>query len=65
MFARQDKEATTQARNYLAGYPPSSPSMALFKEGIVVHMIPRHQIEGRLPQQIAQELIEMFDAYCN
>ena len=64
VFAGQDQEATAQARNYLAGYPPSSPSMALFKDGVLVHMIPRHQIEGRMPQQIAQELIEVFDTFC-
>jgi len=64
VFAGQDKEATAQARSYLAGYPPSSPSMALFKDGVLVHMIPRHQIEGRMPQQIAQELINAFDTFC-
>jgi putative YphP/YqiW family bacilliredoxin len=64
VFAGQDMDATAQARSYLAGYPPSSPSMALFKDGVLVHMIPRHQIEGRMPQQIAQDLIEIFDSFC-
>jgi putative YphP/YqiW family bacilliredoxin len=64
VFAGQDAEATAQARSYLAGYPPSSPSMALFKDGRLVHMIPRHQIEGRMPQEIAQELIEIFETHC-
>jgi putative YphP/YqiW family bacilliredoxin len=64
VFAGQDAEATAQARSYLAGYPPSSPAMALFKEGRLVHMIPRHQIEGRMPQEIAKELIEVFKVHC-
>jgi len=64
VFAGQDAEATRHARSYMPGYPPSSPSMALFKDGILVHMIPRHQIEGRMPDQIASELREAFDAFC-
>ncbi len=64
VFAGQDSEATRQARSYMPGYPPSSPSMALFKEGKLVHMIPRHQIEGRLPEQIAGELRNAFDTFC-
>ena len=65
VFAGQDSEATAQARSYLAGYPPSSPSMALFRDGQLVHMIPRHEIEGRLPEQIAAELKTAFDNYCD
>ncbi len=64
VFAGQDAEATRHARSYMPGYPPSSPSMALFKDGVLVHMIPRHQIEGRMPDQIAGELREVFDAFC-
>ena len=64
VFAGQDAEATTQARSYLTGYPPSSPSMALFRDGQLVHMIPRHEIEGRMPEQIATELKTVFDSFC-
>ena len=64
VFAGQDSEATAKARSYLAGYPPSSPSMALFRDGQLVHMIPRHEIEGRLPQQIADELKGAFNSFC-
>jgi len=64
VFAGQDAEATTQARSYLTGYPPSSPSMALFRDGQLVHMIPRHEIEGRMPEQIAAELKNVFDSFC-
>jgi len=64
VFAGQDAEATRQARSYMQGYPPSSPSMALFKDGKLVHMIPRHQIEGRMPDQIAVELRNAFDTFC-
>jgi putative YphP/YqiW family bacilliredoxin len=64
VFAGQDDEATAQVRSYLAGYPPSSPSLALFKDGQLVHLIPRHQIEGRMPEQIASELTQIFNTYC-
>jgi putative YphP/YqiW family bacilliredoxin len=64
VFAGQDKEATARARSYIQGIPPSSPSFALFKDGKVVHFIPRHQIEGRTPEQIAAELISAFERYC-
>ena len=64
VFAGQDADATAQARSYLAGYPPSSPSMALFSDGQLVHMIPRHEIEGRMPEQIASELKGVFDNFC-
>jgi putative YphP/YqiW family bacilliredoxin len=64
VFAGQDKEATAQARSYIPDYPPSSPSIALFKEGQLVKMIQRHEIEGRLPEQIADELTRTFDTYC-
>jgi putative YphP/YqiW family bacilliredoxin len=64
VFAGQDKDATARARYFIPDFPPSSPSLALFKEGQVVHFVPRHQIEGRTPQEIAAELIKAFDHYC-
>jgi putative YphP/YqiW family bacilliredoxin len=65
VFAGQDQEATAQARSYIPGYPPSSPSMALFKDGQLVEMIQRHQIEGRTPEEIADNLTTAFDKHCN
>jgi len=65
VFAGQDQEATAQARSYIEGYPPSSPSMALFKDGTLVEMIQRHQIEGRMPEEIATDLTNAFDKHCN
>ena len=65
VFAGQDQEATTQARSYIEGYAPSSPSIALFKDGQLVEMIQRHQIEGRTPEQIASDLTNTFDKHCN
>jgi putative YphP/YqiW family bacilliredoxin len=64
VFAGQDQEATAQARSYMSDYPPSSPSIALFKDGKVAHMIQRSQIEGRTPEQIAADLVQAFDTYC-
>ena len=64
VFAGQDQEATDQARSYLPGYPASSPSIALFKHGQLVEMIQRHQIEGRTPEEIANDLTEAFDKHC-
>ena len=64
VFAGADIEATERARNYFTGYPPSSPSIALLKEGKLVYMLERHQIEGRGPSQIAQELTQAFDLHC-
>ena len=64
VFAGQDVEATAQARQHFHGYPPSSPSVALVKDGEVVFMIERHQIEGRDADQIADDLVEAFDRYC-
>jgi putative YphP/YqiW family bacilliredoxin len=64
VFAGNDAEATAQARKYFAPYPPSSPAMALFKDGKLVHFIERHHIEGRTPQMIAENLIMAFDQYC-
>ena len=64
VFAGQDREATERARSYFKGYMPSSPSMALLKDGQVVFMLQRHEIEGRDPQAIAQRLTEAFDKHC-
>ncbi|MVO99791.1 MULTISPECIES: BrxA/BrxB family bacilliredoxin [Paenibacillus] len=64
VFAGQEKEATAKAREYLAPYPPSSPSIALFKDGQLVHFIQRHQIEDRSADMIAGDLIDAFDKYC-
>ena len=65
VFAGGDIEATERARSYLTGYQPSSPSIALLKDGKLVYMLERYQIEGRMPEQIAQELIAAFDQFCN
>jgi putative YphP/YqiW family bacilliredoxin len=64
VFAGQDVEATQRARQYFGEYQPSSPSMALFRDGEVVHFVHRHQIEGRSPQAIAADLATAFDRYC-
>lgn len=64
VFAGVDKEATAKAREYMLPYPPSSPSIALFKDGKLVHFIERHNIEGKSAQMIAQNLIATFDTYC-
>jgi putative YphP/YqiW family bacilliredoxin len=63
-FAGFDLEAVNKIREHLLPYPPSSPSIALFKDGQLVHMIERHQIEGRPAQLIAQNLIAAFDEFC-
>ena len=64
VFAGQDVEATQRAREHFADFPPSSPSMALLKDGLVVHFVPRHMIEGRSAQEIAFDLVEAFDKHC-
>ena len=64
VFAGADIEATDRARSYFTGYQPSSPSIALLKDGQLVYMMERYQIEGRGPQEIAQELTRAFDQYC-
>ena len=64
VFAGQDKEATAKAREYFAPYPPSSPSIALMKDGKVVFMIERYQIEDRSAEQIASSLTGAFNEYC-
>jgi putative YphP/YqiW family bacilliredoxin len=64
VFAGVDREATDRARSYMPGIPPSSPSIALFKDGKLVYMMERWQIEGRGPQDIAYDLVEAFDQFC-
>ena len=64
VFAGVDKAATAQAREHLLPYPPSSPSIALFKDGKLVHFLERHHIEGRSAQIIAENLKMAFDRYC-
>jgi putative YphP/YqiW family bacilliredoxin len=57
-------EATDRARSYIAGYPPSSPSVALFKDGELVYFMERHQIEGRYPEDIAADLRDAYETHC-
>jgi putative YphP/YqiW family bacilliredoxin len=64
VFAGMEKDAVDKARAYMMPFPPSSPSMALFKDGKLVHMIERHQIEGRPAQMIADSLVGAFEQYC-
>ena len=64
VFAGMETEAVNKARALMLPYPPSSPAMALFKDGKLVHMIERYQIEGRPAQMIADNLISAFDQYC-
>jgi putative YphP/YqiW family bacilliredoxin len=64
-FAGFDIDAVKTLRQHLAPYPPSSPAIALFKNGQLVHFIERHQIEGRSAQVIANNLIGAFQEYCN
>jgi putative YphP/YqiW family bacilliredoxin len=64
VFAGMETAAVNKARAYMLPYPPSSPAMALFKNGKLVHMIERHQIEGRPAQMIADNLIGAFEQYC-
>ena len=64
VFAGVDREATNTAREYMLPYPPSSPAIALFKDGNLVHMLERHHIEGRAAELIAANLRMAFDQYC-
>lgn len=64
VFAGMEVDAVARARSYFVGYPPSSPSIALFREGALVHFVPRHQIEGRTAQQVAVELARAFEEHC-
>lgn len=64
VFAGADVEATARARAYFTGYPPSSPSIALLKDGQLVYMMERHQIENRDAQAIARDLVQAFQTHC-
>jgi putative YphP/YqiW family bacilliredoxin len=64
VFAGQDSEATARAREYFAPYPPSSPQIALLKDGAVAFMLERRQIEGRGAKEIAKDLVEAFEKHC-
>ena len=64
VFAGVDKEAVDAARQHMFPFPPSSPSVALFKDGELVHMLERHHIEGRPAELIAENLKDAFDEYC-
>lgn len=65
VFAGQDVDATARARTYFTGYAPSSPSIALLRDGKLVFMLERSDIEGRNPRAIAQDLVEAFDRFCS
>ena len=64
VFAGQDLEATAKARSYFADIPPSSPSMALYKDGELVYFVPRHRIEGRMAEEVAADLQQAFERWC-
>jgi putative YphP/YqiW family bacilliredoxin len=64
VFAGQDVQAVQRARSYFTGYPPSSPQIGLLKDGKLVFMLERHQIEGRTAGEIAEDLVGAFDKYC-
>jgi putative YphP/YqiW family bacilliredoxin len=64
VFAGVDKEAVVTARGFMFPFPPSSPSIALFKDGELVHMLERHHIEGRPAELIAENLQDAFNEYC-
>ncbi len=64
VFAGVDKDATEKAREFMIPFPPSSPSIALFKDGILVHILDRHHIEGRSAEAIAANLVGAFEEHC-
>ncbi len=64
VFAGQDKEATAKARSFFTGYPPSSPSFALLKDGQLLTMVERHEIEGHDPMSVVNKIQSYFDQYC-
>jgi putative YphP/YqiW family bacilliredoxin len=64
VFAGVDKDAVSKARELTLPYPPSSPSIALFKDGELLHFVERHHIEGRNAQMIGEHLVEVFDEFC-
>ncbi|MGD6940754.1 BrxA/BrxB family bacilliredoxin [Cytobacillus gottheilii] len=65
VFAGQDKEATELARTYFTGYPPSSPSFALLKDGKLCTMVERHEIEGHQPMEVVHKLQSAFETHCS
>jgi putative YphP/YqiW family bacilliredoxin len=65
VFAGQDTDATARARGYFTGYPPSSPQIGLLKDGKIVFMLERYQIEGRSAGEIAIDLVAAFDKHCS
>jgi len=64
VFAGVDQQAVAKAREYTLPYPPSSPSIALFKDGELVHFVERHHIEGRPAEMIADHLVDVFNEFC-
>ncbi len=64
VFAGVEKEATAKAREYMVPFPPSSPSVALFKDGELIHMLERHHIEGRSAEMIASHLMQVYEELC-
>ena len=64
VFAGEDREATAKAREIMLPYPPSSPSIALFKDGELIHFVERHHIEGRTAEMIAGHLVSVFEEVC-
>ncbi|RKQ37735.1 BrxA/BrxB family bacilliredoxin [Oceanobacillus halophilus] len=64
VFAGHDREATDRAREYFEGFPPSSPSFALLKDGKIVTMVERHDIEGHSPMEVTTKLQQLFDEHC-
>lgn len=64
VFAGVDQQAVAKAREYTLPYPPSSPAVALFKDGELVHFVERHHIEGRSAEMIANHLVNVFEEYC-
>lgn len=64
VFAGQDLEATAEARKFTLPYPPSSPAIALFKDGKLVHMLERHNIEGKSAEMIAENLVAAYEEFC-
>jgi len=65
VFAGQELDATEKAREYFVGYPPSSPSVAILRDGVMVYMMERNQIEGHTPHEIADALKGAFDEHCD
>jgi putative YphP/YqiW family bacilliredoxin len=64
VFAGQDLEAVAKAREFMVPFPPSSPAVALFKNGEVVHMVERHMIEGRTADMVADNLAAAYEQFC-